>query len=187
MSRRGPLPDPTSIRRNKPTVPTTNLPAGGRQDPPPSVPAGYEFSAAAAAWWEWAWSTPQAAAWDDGAIYVVARRAQLEGDLAALGSPVAETAATLADLLGVDADDSKGRIREVCDIFAGLKRAAGNEVSLMREMRELDGKLGLTPESLARLRWTIVSGDDEQAAAPPQMAKRGKSQTSRRGRLSVVK
>jgi hypothetical protein len=36
---RGPLPDPNAIRRNKPTIPTTDLPADGRQGPAPEPPA----------------------------------------------------------------------------------------------------------------------------------------------------
>jgi hypothetical protein len=30
------------------------------------------------AWWVWAWHTRQAAAWDDGALYAIARRARLQ-------------------------------------------------------------------------------------------------------------
>jgi hypothetical protein len=78
----GPLPTGTAIRRNAPTIPTTNLPVAGRVTPVPDPPVGYEFGAAASDWWGWAWRTPQACAWDDGSLFVVARRALFEDDLA---------------------------------------------------------------------------------------------------------
>ena len=75
---RGPLPDAHHSRRNAPTIPTTNLPAGGRAGPAPRIPKGTALGAAGRAWWRWAWSTPQAAAWDAGSFQVVLRRARLE-------------------------------------------------------------------------------------------------------------
>ena len=81
---RGPLPNPNRRRRNAPTIPTTSLPAGGRKGRAPKVPAGYELRDAGAAWWRWAWSLPQAVAWDDGSHYALARRAQLEDTLGAV-------------------------------------------------------------------------------------------------------
>jgi hypothetical protein len=77
----GPLPSPNARRRNAPTIPTTNLPAAGRKGRPPRPPAGYRFGEAGEQWWKWAWRLPQAAAWDAGALYHLARRAQLEDDL----------------------------------------------------------------------------------------------------------
>ena len=79
---RGPLPKPGARRRNAPTIPTTSLKADGRGVPAPDSP--YALGEAGAAWWEWAWALPQACAWDDGALYAVARRAQLEDDMVAL-------------------------------------------------------------------------------------------------------
>src|SRR5690606_38178692 len=78
---RGPLPNPTRRRRNAPTIPSTELPPEGRQGDPPELPEGYDLLGPGLAWWGWAWSTPQATQWDDGALYAVARRAKLEDDL----------------------------------------------------------------------------------------------------------
>src|SRR4051794_21308778 len=99
MAGRGPLPTGTAIRANKPTIPTTQLPASGRSGPVPDPPALYELGPKARDWWQWAWSTPQACGWDDGSLFFVARRAELE-----------------------DAERSS---------------------SSLREMRELDDRLGL--------------------------------------------
>lgn len=74
----GPLPNPQRVRRNAPTIPTTNLPAGGRKGAAPKPPKWMQLDVAAKAWWAWAWSTPQAAAWSDGDLVTLARRARLE-------------------------------------------------------------------------------------------------------------
>lgn len=174
------MPDPDAVRRNKPTIPTTNLPAGGFKEPTPDLPDGYSLNEAGWAWWEWAWHTPQAAAWDDGAIYTVARRAQLETDLSALAGDVGDDAVTIAQMLDIPEDD---RVRELATLFHYVKRAASNEVQIMKEIRELDNKLGLNPHALAALRWKVV-GDDE---APQQKAPTpAKSRKEQRARLSVA-
>jgi hypothetical protein len=41
-------------------------------------------------WWSWAWSTPQACAWDKGHLYALARRAQMEDRYAALDAAPAD-------------------------------------------------------------------------------------------------
>lgn len=134
----GPLPKPDARRRNQPTIPTTALPASGRQGEPPQPP--YDLGAAGAAWWLWAWSTPQSCAWNTGDLYVTGRRAVLE-DLVAAGGPLKEVS------------------------------------PLIREMRELDDRLGLTPKGLAQLRWKIV---DEQAEAAEQAKARDELAARRR-------
>lgn len=110
----GPLPNPNRRRRNAPTIPTTVLPAEGREGPAPKIPPFVRLGKTGRAWWRWAWATPQAAAWAAGHEGVVARRAMLE-DMAA--------------------DEPS--------------------MTLLREMRELDDRLGLTPKAMAALRWTI--------------------------------
>lgn len=152
----GPLPKPDARRRNKPTIPTTDLPAQGRKGSAPKCP--YPLAKAGSAWWKWAWKLPQAAAWDDGALYAVARRAQLEDSLAALEF-VDEF--DLGALLGMDDNET---IRQIQFVVGRLKAAAGGSTSLMREMRELDNRLGLNPKALSDLRWRIV--DDAKPAAP---------------------
>lgn len=74
----GPLPEKTKRRRNEPTFPTTRLPVSGYRGPIPSAPKSIKLGDAGRAWWRWAWRTPQAAAWNAGHVWNVARRAQLE-------------------------------------------------------------------------------------------------------------
>lgn len=150
---RGPLPNPDAVRRNKPTIPTTKLPAGGYDGDVPEPP--YELGRCGSRWWEWAWTLPQAAAWDDGAVYTLARRAGLEDDLEALGL---DDELDLTDLLG-GADEEA--IKRVEYALQTLKRSASGRLAVEKEMRELDRRFGLDPKALAELRWTIVEKDEE--------------------------
>lgn len=74
----GPLPEKDKRRRNEPTFPTTRLPVSGFRGRVPAVPKSVTLKTAGKAWWAWAWKTPQAAAWNAGHVWNVARRAQLE-------------------------------------------------------------------------------------------------------------
>lgn len=152
----GPLPTGDAIRRNPPTIPTTNLPASGRQAPVPDPPAKYELFEKATDWWGWAWRTPQACGWDDGALFMVARRAQLEDDLQVLE----DVEFDVDFLIGEDPDEAG---RHLQYLMSKLKAMAGGKLQILREMRELDDRLGLTPKGLAALRWKIVPDD---AATP---------------------
>ena len=159
MAGRGSLPTGTAIRRNAPTIPTTNLPVSGRSTPVPDPPATYEFGPAGLDWWGWAWRTPQACAWDDGSLFAIARRAQLEDDLAAL----AHVDLDVASLLGIKAS---ALTRELAAIFGRIKALAGGKLGVAREMRELDDRLGLTPRGLAANRWKIVPDDQVTSGTP---------------------
>lgn len=165
---RGPLPDPDSRRRNAPTIPSTKLPVSGRSDPAPECP--YDLAAAGAVWWAWAWGTPQAAAWDSGALYVVARRARLEDDLAMLG--FGEDFLELHDLLAGADDEAVQRVEFA---LSTLKRSATGKLAIEKEMRELDGKLGLSPAAMAALRWMIV---EDETPAPAVSASTTASRSS---------
>ncbi len=160
---RGPLPKEPSKRRrrNSPTIPSTNLPVGGRKGRAPGVPKAYKLGKAGRAWWAWAWKLPQATAWDSGALYVIARRAQLEDDLLTLDD--AETF-DLGELFA--AEEDRDAVQRLEQILRKLKGLAGGRVSVMREMRELDNRLGLTPKGLAELRWKIVKDEDKPASKP---------------------
>jgi len=115
------------------------------------------LGAAGRAWWRWAWSTPQAAAWDDGSVQVVLRRARLEDMVAALEH---------IDLdIPSDPDELAGYVLALKATLAVLKSSAAGGVTVMREMRELDDRLGLTPKAMAQLRWTVVP--DMPESAPP--------------------
>lgn len=160
----GPLPNPTRRRRNAPTIPTTALPASGRDGSVPRPPRWLSLGDAGSAWWRWAWKTPQAAGWDDGALVAIAHRAELEDDLAALA------AVRSLDFLDVlEAEDAQAAKRAIRSIAA----LASGRLAILKEARELDGKLGLTPKGLADLRWKIVADavededhDEEPTAAP---------------------
>lgn len=150
----GPLPDPGARRRNSPTIPATSLPVEGRSGPIPRVPASYSLEKAGKAWWQWAWKLPHAAGWSDGDLYTVVRRAALEDDLAALGWV---EGFDLAELLGIEDAGERGRALE--HVVSRLKALAGGRLAIMKEMRELEMKLGLNPKALADLRWKIVQKD----------------------------
>lgn len=154
-----PLPEPVRRRRNAPTIPTTKLPAAGRDGPVPRPPKTAGLGTAGKAWWRWAWSTPQAAAWDGGATQVVVRRARLEDVLVTLEA---------VEFLDppVDPDEMAGWLVTVRAAVATLKGLAAGSLSVLREMRELDDRLGLSPKALAQLRWTIGDEGVTTAADP---------------------
>lgn len=152
----GPLPTGTAVRRNKPTIPTTSLPVSGRTGPAPDPPETYPLAEKGSAWWEWAWHTPQACAWDDGALYLAARRAQLEDDKHA----IEHIDVNLAELLGEKPTVAHARIEAMITLLKGM---AGGKLSVEREMRQIDDRLGLTPKGLAQLRWKIVEDPEPEA------------------------
>ena len=165
----GPLPKAADQRRrrNAPTIPTTKLPASGRAGAPPESP--YELAEAGAAWWDWAWHTPQAAAWSAGDLYVIARRASFEDYLAALHDI---EGLDLCDLL--EAENAKA-FRFVVQRIAAM---ATNKLQITKEMREIDDRLGLTPKGFAALRWEV---------APDELgAKRGAAAKPKKPRLVAV-
>lgn len=143
---RGPLPNAARRRQNQPTLPTRQLPARGRKGRPPNPPAWVELGESGSAWWKWAWRTPQATAWDEGARPVVARRASLEDDLAAVGQV---ESLDMSDLLDAD---SERAFKNVVRRLAGL---VGGRLAILKEMRELDDRLGLTPKAMGQMRWSI--------------------------------
>lgn len=149
----GPLPDPNAIRRNAPTIPTTRLPAGGRRGRVPSVPRWRHLGPAGKAWWRWAWRTPEACAWDDGAIMKVADRAALEDDLASI-MRLDEVDDFLSSVAAV-AD-----IREVKSVVASLAALATNKLAIVRQMNEIDDRLGLSPKGRDALRLKVVPDAD---------------------------
>ena len=163
----GPLPTGSAVRRNQPTIPTTSLPVSGRPGPAPDPPSDYELGAKGRAWWDWAWTTPQAAAWDDGALYLTARRAQLEDDVHA----IEHVDVDLAFLVGEEPGPAADNLRFLIERLKGL---AGGKLSVAREMRQIDDRLGLTPKGLAQLRWKIVEDED-------QADKKGKPGRGHRG------
>lgn len=193
---RGPLPSGNARRRNAPTIPTTNLPATGpKGSRAPKCP--YELGDAGSAWWRWAWKQPQAAGWDAGSHYAIARRAQIEDHRAALqlarSVSIEDTIAQLLDEAGQDSGGEEWQRLQAAgrsiDFAVGqLKRLSGGDVALMKESRELDKRLGLDPKALAELRWTIVDPDAAatRAAASPGSTAAKKKTGSNVRKLRVV-
>lgn len=153
---RGPLPVENHRHRNAPTIPTTTLPAGGREGPAPKLPPYLSLGKQGRAWWRWAWSTPQAAAWAGGHEGIVGRRASLEDDLAALTDV---KGLDFEILIGSDGSDLRQAVQRVAALATG-------RLQLLKEMRELDDRLGLSPKAMAQLRWTIKGSDPVASDAP---------------------
>ena len=172
----GPLPAENKRRRNAPTVPTTKLPVGGRTAPTPRPPTWAKLGKVGRAWWKWAWSTPQACAWAPGHEAMIARRASLEDDLAAIGTV---NSLELWEILDAQAEGGA----ELKALLQRLASLASGRLAICREMRELDDRLDLTPKGMAALRWTVVDDGSTQAAAavPPEGVA---DLTSRRRRLT---
>jgi hypothetical protein len=177
---RGPAPSKKKRRSNAPTIPTTELDVAGRKGRPPKLPQAYNLRKAGAEWWKWAWGTPQAMAWDKGALYVVARRAQLEDDLAVADSAFEST--DFGDLLGRDEDEVTRELEFVVGRLAGM---AGGRNPILKEMRELDKVLGLTPKAMVELRWEIV-GDKQDGEKSQSVGKEPKKAADRKARLKLV-
>lgn len=156
----GPLPTGEAARRNKPTIPLTQLPASGRTDPAPECPV--DLGVHGRRWWEWAWSTPQSLGWSDGDLYFIGHRAQLEDDIRALDS---EDFDILDEVLSYAEDSADALIGKLIN---RLKALATGKASLLTRVNDMDDKLGLTPKGLAALRWKIVAdeGTKEERPAP---------------------
>lgn len=152
----GPLPTPNPRRRNAPTIPTTSLPASGRSGKAPRVPSWVTLGKAGRAWWRWAWKTPSAAAWGAGMENIVARRAALEDDLAALAEVEG------LDLIEVANGENVMDARRVVSTVAQL---ATGRLQIMRHMVDLEDRLGLSPKAMAAMRWTIVDDSKEDDKA----------------------
>lgn len=158
----GPLPKSDKVRRNAPAIPTSALPAAGRKGAAPKSPLA--LGKVGAKWWTWAWSLPQAAGWSVGDEYLIARRAALEDDLDAAYR------ADFEDLAGLDDEELRALVRRLASLVTG-------RLGIMREMRELDDRLGLSPKGMAALRWKIVPIGDPTAGTTP---------TARYGALRAV-
>jgi hypothetical protein len=141
------------------------LPAAGRVGESPDCP--YELAEQGARWWRWVWSTPQATKWNGGDLYHIARRAQLEDDVAALG--FAEDL-DLCDLLAGVAD--REAVQRVEWALTMLKRAASGKLAIEKEMRELETRLGLNPLGMAALGWVIGTVVEKKDGLDELTAKR---------------
>ena len=66
-----------------------------------------------------------------------------------------------------DPEDVPERLNYLSQLLAKLKALAGGRVTLLKEMRELDKVLGLTPKAMAELRWSIKEPDEEEGQSKP--------------------
>lgn len=171
----GPLPDPDAERRNTPTIPTTKLPAGGRRGPVPKLPAWIALGMAGRAWWQWAWRTPQACAWDDGQVVKIAHRATLEDDLAAVQR------VDMGDFLKDVANSQDAR--EVKLIVAHLAALTVGRLSILTKIADIDDRLGLSPKGRDNLRWKVVSDEDYYPKKPATATAR-RQQTAKVSKLA---
>lgn len=177
----GPLPDPNRRRRNTPTIPSTTLSASGPSTPPPDVPKWVTLQKAGSKWWKWAWRTPQACGWGTNVGFesMVARRAMLEDSLYALEQANTDVV-DMSELL-----DLLEQGESIRWLFQRLVAMTTGHLAIMKEMRELDDRLGLTPKGLAALRWVIVedtSAEEEATAAAEEAAQEDADELAERRR-----
>lgn len=158
----GPLPGENTRRRNAPTIKPNILPARGRTGRAPKIPERYQLAEAGLAFWKRAWKLPQATKWDDGAVDAVARRAQLEDYAAAV--ELVDTVDLEAIFMSSDDEELRQQLRNLEWALGKIRSLATGAVGLMKQMDALDDRLGLTPKSLAQLRWTIEEKPARKAA-----------------------
>jgi hypothetical protein len=173
---RGPLPNPNALRRNKPTIPTTKLSASGRADPAPAVPPWCELGADGLAWWTWAWSSPEANGWSDSLIDVVARRASLVDDLAALARVGSLDAWELL------ACEEMAEVRALVGRLAGL---ATGRLQVLKACHDIDAQLGFGAKNLAALRWEIVADAGTMSSVGPGADEVARQREERRRRIEA--
>lgn len=166
----GPLPNPQRRRRNAPTISTTALPLGGRPGKAPVFPSWYSPGKEGLAWWRWAWKQPQSAAWPAGMEDIVARRACLVDDLVTLEAMPLD----VCEMLQIPRQQAVELLEAMVRRLSAL---ATGRLNVMKEMRELDDRLGLSPKAMAALRWGV---------AEDEVSERREEKTATRRRLSAV-
>lgn len=142
--------DEKRIRRVKPEIVWTDLPADGNPAPVPTVPWGFDFGNHGLAYWYRAWASPASTQWGEDEAEMVARRCVLED-------------------LFMDSLDRAGQLIETLPgKFIELK---ANE-KVLPEMRYLEVALGRTAKARKELRWRIVDDVGEVVEARPNKAQR---------------
>jgi len=74
----------------------------------------------------------------------------------------------------------EGVVARRASLEDALAESDGAPLALLREVRELDDRLGLTPKAMAQLRWTIGEADEK-----PEVERDGKVLTPERWRKAV--
>lgn len=165
----GPLPTDGARRRNLPPSKDILEPRTGRA---PKIPRRYQLGDAGLDYWKRAWKWPQATKWDTPSMVdAVARRAQLE-DYAAAIELVDHV--DLEELLTAGDDEARREaLRNLDWALNKLRSLATGVVGLMKQMDQLDDRLGTTPKAMAQLRWSIAekpAKTSAQAAAAAEVA-----------------
>jgi hypothetical protein len=106
---------------------------------------------------------------------MVARRASLEDDLAAMDSVEGLDWSSV-----IEAEN----MREVREAIGRVAALATGRLQLMKHMTDLDDKLGLTPKGQAALRWKVVDDTPADLSAPPATGGNVTGIDSRRARLT---
>lgn len=160
MGARGPAPDPNAIRRDRPSDQATwiTLPAS-REGEPPDWPFSDSMTEHQADLWRSLWTLPQAVMWEQNRRHVeVALHVETVVD------------ATYGYWVDSGEVDREGNPR----IYRG------NPAPMRSLALKQQESLGLTAQSMARLRWRI--GNETAKEAP----KRGRSGTIDKARFSVI-
>lgn len=140
-----PKPDAERRTRHQQEFGWTDLPAAGRQGPPPPMPDTEDYSELAD-WWADLWSSPQAVAWD-------------------------QSGRTLHGLLHARwlLTETEVVVRNGHELAV----AAAPRAALLSEMRQIEDRHGLNPKAMMQLRWRIVAGEASQAPpTKPRAARR---------------
>ena len=87
---------------------------------------------------------------------MVARRASLEDDLATIAKVQS------LDALDFSESESEADARRLISRLAAL---VSGRLAILRECRELDDRLGLSPKGMAALRWKVVEDSGKSKAA----------------------
>jgi hypothetical protein len=142
-SRSGPAPDPTALRRERDSGEWVDLPASGREGPPPEFPLT-EQTAREAELWESEWRRPQAVMWErNGQELEVALYVRSVRDAERLDAPV--NARTLVrqqmDALGLTVPGLRGnRWRIVSEAAKPKSQPPGSRPPSAKErLRLIDG------------------------------------------------
>jgi hypothetical protein len=178
MSGMGPAPKPNARRRNA-TVPMVELPADGRQGPPPAWPllpdvvlsTKRDTAQRLADDLELALAEPDLKGRARSAAQRKADAARQEAviltaQLAAQERVEAELWTDLWTLPQAVEWERQRWIREVAQYVRWEARAEQGDLDAAKEARQRGDRLGLTPLAMLRLRWRV--GEDDSASARPQ-------------------
>lgn len=185
MAGMGPAPKPNARRRNA-TVAMVELPAAGREGPPPVWPlladialqTQRDSAQRSADELELALAEPDLVGRRRTAAQRKADTAReaaaiLTAQLAAQERVEAELWAQLWKLPQAVEWERAGWTREIAQYVRWKGRAEQGDLDASKEARQLADRLGLSPLALLRLRWRVTADDEERGARPRRRAVAG--------------